>query len=298
MRPNSTVNILLLAGLVGAVCNASFATGLGEDISEIRSPKSLEARPPLDTDPQNDPGLLELSKQLGIPPPPKFREGMWFGRALNLIRNAFPVHLNSESRPYGTASSHRVLPKSAFSLVKGKRLTTCLDEACELSGGKSNWILISGQICIVPVRTDGEELTVLDERISFQMQNASTWEALAALFRRVNEIEGRLPILLNIRDINGGALPPSEFGNDDSVSVNSINETVREILCEIFMDSPLGLSYMHSTHTNYESILLFLYKNGLASASTLPMENQMREQEEWQQRLRDFNKDVVNRIRN
>lgn len=132
-------------------------------------------------------------------------------------------------------------------VLPGDSLRSALDAMSRKSNPKLILEEISGNLCIrAPFDASEPVVSALDSKVTFTVLNASTWDAMIALARAINESGDTAPMTLihPMFDVHSRKAPPG-FRDASDISLEFDDVTAREALCTIIEASPFEMSYRY-----------------------------------------------------
>jgi hypothetical protein len=184
---------------------------------------------------------------------------------IDVLERAFDIPINFELNP-----DYRVDGQPAFytnfGVAKGESCRTALDKFVKQSRSLYTWDMVNGQVCVFPnIVDDDQTYSLLDRKISLQLQNVSAWTAIRELLVALNQRYPGQKLTINVA-LNDLVQPPAEFREDTSLTIDVEEVTGREAVCAVFQASPLPMFY--SLYGGDEIGLRFVGQNKFDPANT------------------------------
>ena len=156
-----------------------------------------------------------------------------------------------EEWPYIDGNGDALAPGRCNNLnvQKDTPLSEALDAAMAGSGGMYRWERNPyGSFCIVGTSQGGTAENCLDTRIDLHVEKASTWEALCAVAKAVNEkpVNGRrmgiYPSFIVMRPLR----TPEGLKDNLCITLDLKDVPARDAVCAIIAQAPLKMSYWYA----------------------------------------------------
>ncbi len=174
---------------------------------------------------------------------------------IDKTREVFQVPISFEWSYIDESRRDLKMPKIPFTISPGDSLADVLDRFCSATGKQFQWGRIRGIICVWPTGTNGTTESMLDVRVTVNVEGASAWEAILQLVREVNaKAIGAADRYMVARPTFTKEIytPPLVFRNEHVISLSLQDVSAREAICAIMAASPIRMSfwYFNSYHGN------------------------------------------------
>ena len=130
---------------------------------------------------------------------------------------------------------------------KDTRLSEALDGVVARSRGMLRWELNHGSVCVVPSEEGPKAENCLDTRIDLQVEKVSTWEALCAVAKAVNEkpVNGRrMGVYPGFVEMRRYATPKG-LKDNPCITLDLKDVPARDAVCAIIAQAPLKMYYTY-----------------------------------------------------
>lgn len=171
------------------------------------------------------------------------------GNALYALRDVYGARISFEHASVGPDRRQLEAMPIKFSLSEGQTLREALDLLCASSNGRYIWKRVNGILTITPsgLTEPGETIdSALDVVVSLDLDGVSTWEAILAMAREVNNSSETDRVIRPYVPAEPHINHPLEFKTDKSLSIHVRDVTAREALCEIIATSPFDIRFQYS----------------------------------------------------
>ena len=168
---------------------------------------------------------------------------------------AIPIGLVHNEKPWERNGRQNTLPQVQFRIEEGEQLAVALSRVTVLAEGMYDWSLHGERVTFEP--TSGRA-THMDLEVDLSLEDATTWEALAALREAVNAKapDGRY-LGFHLQDLGPCVrmwLPHPEFGEAQAITLDLNGVTVQHALLEILEQAPMPISFVYRIGVHQETI--------------------------------------------
>ncbi len=162
------------------------------------------------------------------------------------VQGLFGVPVSYEWTYVGDDGGRILEPHFPFIIRADDTLHDVLARIDEVCGDLLNVELVDGVICIRPPSEATGTFSSLESRVSFEVTNVSTWEALKQLSMAINRLSDNVrQFQVGPQALDMGGTPPDLFMIDDSISFVAANDSVRDVILDIVRKAPLPISYRY-----------------------------------------------------
>ena len=150
---------------------------------------------------------------------------------------------------------------SPSSIKKGAILDMALSNYCKATDQRYTYKEIGDTICLYPERNTSSKKTIMDEYVEFGCSGLSPDEALKALFKTTCEQYGDIDLEWAYHTHQMGNWMPQDMYDSKCISIPATRDTLRNLLCNIFKQSPIWLYYHFHPPIGDKDSIIFIGTN-------------------------------------
>lgn len=191
--------------------------------------------------------------------------------AISILSKVYRVPISFEYSLVNEDGSDFPLPRTNYRPVSGETLSSALNRLCEVPGGTFGWKRVGGMLCVQPIENIQPVESTLDTKVSFSVENASTWEALMALATAMNQdVTDERVVRIRSYSSDEFLTLPVEFLDEKKFHFSFQDVSARDALCAILAASDFEVSFRYTNNFRPEVyptlrptslVLINVYKN-------------------------------------